>query len=273
MKDMHRKMIVLDIDGTLTNSQKEVTSATRQALDAARDRGHIVALASGRPTGGLRMMTEALDFKKYGGYIMSYNGACVTNTETGEAVFKNPLPDYVVPWMCHYAQDHGLGMCTYIGEELLSGAHVDRYIEQETRINQFVRRQVDDFTPLMRTDFYKVLLTGTPMLAAEHEKRLAHRFIGRLSVYRSEPYFIEVMNRGVSKADAIAGLLERLHMEREDVIACGDGFNDVSMIRYAGLGVAMGNAQDAVKAEADVVTLTNDEDGLVPIIEKYLLSD
>ena len=100
---------------------------------------------------------------------------------------------------------------------------------------------------------------------------VARRFMGRLAVYRSEPYFIEVMARGVNKADAIAGLLERLDMEREDVIACGDGLNDLTMIRYAGVGVAMGNAQKAVKEEADVITLSNDEDGIVPIIEKYIL--
>ena len=95
--------------------------------------------------------------------------------------------------------------------------------------------------------------------------------MGRLSVYRSEPYFIEVMARGVSKGDAVAGLLERLGIGREDAIACGDGFNDLSMIRYAGVGVAMGNAQQAIKDEADVVTLSNDEDGLVPIIRHYIL--
>ena len=67
------------------------------------------------------------------------------------------------------------------------------------------------------------------------------------------------------------GLLERLGLEREDVIACGDGLNDLSMIKYAGLGVAMGNAQQAVKDAADIVTLTNDEDGIVPVIEKYIL--
>lgn len=270
---MQKKVLVLDIDGTLTNSKKEMTPKTRDVLLEIQKQGHIVVLASGRPTGGLRMITEALDFPKYGGYTISYNGACVTHTTTGETVYKNILPDYVPQWMGEYAWDHGLGMCTYIGNELLCATPPDRYIEKETALNQFTRRQIDSFEPLMRTtNFYKVLLTGNPVLAAEHERRLARRFMGRLAVYRSEPYYIEVMARGVNKADAIAGLLERLHMEREDTIACGDGLNDLTMIRYAGLGVAMGNAQQPVKEAADVITGTNDEDGLVPVIEKYILN-
>lgn len=269
---MKRKVLVLDIDGTLTNSRKEITPATQEAIFELQRRGHVVVLASGRPTAGLRVMTEKLRFAEHGGYILSYNGGCVTYVPTGETVFKNLLPDYVPAWMHAYALEHNIGMCTYLGQSMLCGTACGRYLEYERRINGLDLVQVDGFGPYIHTDFYKVLLAVTPKRAEEIEKRLQHRFWGRLSIYRSEPYFIEVMPRGVDKASAIAGLLERLGLEREDTIACGDGLNDLSMIRYAGLGVAMGNAQPAVKEAADIVTLTNDEDGLVPVIEKYILN-
>lgn len=268
---MNRKVLVLDIDGTLTNSRKEITPATRRAIEEIQRRGHVVVLATGRPTGGVRMAAGELELAKYGGYILSYNGACVASAATGEAIFKNALPDYVAQWMQAYAREYELGMCSYQGEELLMGTRTDRFLETEAAINRFCVRPVESFESLVRTDLYKVLLTAQPTRAREHEQRLARRFIGRLSVYRSEPYFIEVMARGVSKGDALAGLLERLGIRREDSIACGDGYNDLSMIRYAGVGVAMGNAQQAVKDAADVVTLTNDEDGLVPVIERCIL--
>ncbi len=91
-----------------------------------------------------------------------------------------------------------------------------------------------------------------------------------LSIYRSEPFFVEIMPRGVDKAASLGVLLDMLGMKREDMVCCGDGFNDISMIKYAGTGVAMGNAIDEVKAAADFVTLSNDEDGLVPVIDKYI---
>ena len=268
---MNRKVLILDIDGTLTNSRKEITPATRRAIDEAQRRGHVVVLASGRPTGGVRIAAQELELAQYGGYILSYNGACVASAATGEAIFKNALPDYVAPWMQAYAAEHGLGMCSYEGEALLPGTRMDRFLELEAAINRFSVCPVESFDGYVRRDLYKLLLTAPPTRAKEHEQRLARRFMGRLSVYRSEPYFIEVMARGVSKGDAVAGLLERLGIGREDAIACGDGFNDLSMIRYAGVGVAMGNAQQAIKDEADVVTLSNDEDGLVPIIRHYIL--
>ena len=268
---MKKKVLVLDIDGTLTNSKKEITPATLDAIGRMQRAGHVVVLASGRPTAGLRQITEKLGFAQSGGYILSYNGGCVTYVPTGETVFKNLLPDYVPQWMQAYALDHDLGMCTYLGTDMLLGTQSTRYLEYEARINGLGIVHTESFEPHIHTDFYKVLLSAMPTRAAEQEKRLAHRFMNRLSIYRSEPYFIEVMPRGVNKASAIAGLLERLGLEREDTIACGDGLNDLSMIRYAGLGVAMGNAQPEVKAAADVVTLTNDEDGIVPIIEKYIL--
>lgn len=270
---MQKKVLVLDIDGTLTNSKKEISAATREALIQAQRRGHILVLASGRPTGGLRMFLDELELAHFGGYTISYNGACVTSIATGEDIYKKALPDYAAQWMQAYAHDHEMGMCIYDGCTVVCGTRMDEYLEREAFLNRFDDRITQDLTPYMRRDIYKVLLTAQPDVAIRHEEKLARRFQGRLSIYRSEPFFIEVMACGINKGDAIAGLLERLHMEREDVIACGDGLNDLTMISYAGLGVAMGNAQPQVKAAADVITRTNDEDGLIPIIERYMLCE
>ena len=240
---MKKKLLVLDIDGTLTNTRKEITQKTRDAILKIESMGHYVALASGRPTGGLRMFLDELDFPKYGNYTISYNGACVSNAQTGEVVYKNVLPDYVAPWMLDYAREHDLGMCTYDGLDFLCPTRMDRYLEREEKINHFNEVLIDNLDAYRNIDLFKVLLTAPPTRAEEHQKRLA----------RSEPFFIEVMARGVDKGAAIAGLIERLGLEREDVIACGDGLNDLSMIRYAGLGVAMANAQPEVKEAADVL--------------------
>ena len=92
------------------------------------------------------------------------------------------------------------------------------------------------------------------------------------SVYRSEPHFLEVLPKGIDKAASLEWLLTRLNMTKDEMIACGDGYNDLSMIQYAGLGVAMENAVLPVKNAADYVTLSNNDDGVAHVIEKFMLS-
>ena len=144
---MKKKVLVLDIDGTLTNSRKEITPNTLAAIGELQRRGHVVVLASGRPTAGLRTMTEQLRFAENGGYILSYNGGCVTYVPTGEIVFKNLLPDYVPQWMHAFALDHDMGMCTYLGQNMLHGTQSNRYLEYEAKINGIGMQYVDSFDP------------------------------------------------------------------------------------------------------------------------------
>lgn len=92
-----------------------------------------------------------------------------------------------------------------------------------------------------------------------------------MGVFRSEPYFLELVPKGIDKARSLSVLLEKLGMTKDEMIAVGDGFNDLSMIQYAGLGVAMANAQEVVKENADFITLSNEEDGVAHVVEKFIL--
>lgn len=269
---MNRKMLVLDIDGTLTNSRKEVSETTLKAVRRVMEEGHAVVIASGRPTPGIMGVCETLNLKKYGGYGMSYNGARITDMKTGETVCQRILENDVIPEIFRYASEKGIGMMTYEESAAVTGTRIDEYMELEARINRIGLKQVDDFCGYVDFDVNKCLLTAQPDEAEEIEKELCEKYAGRLSVYRSEPFFVEIMPPGVDKASSLEVLRKRLMIAREDVICCGDGFNDLSMIRYAGIGVAMANAADVVKEAADIITLSNDEDGLVPVIEKYILN-
>ena len=92
----------------------------------------------------------------------------------------------------------------------------------------------------------------------------------RMGVYRSEPYFLELVPKGIDKAQSLAVLLEKIGATKEEMIAVGDGFNDLSMIKFAGLGVAMANAQEVVRQSADYITLSNEEDGVAAVVEKFM---
>lgn len=264
-----KKALVLDIDGTLTNSKKEITPATRQAIQDLMRRGHKVILASGRPTPGMRKYERELELEKYGGYLLSFNGARIVECDTGEILYQRLLSLTLLPGLYRFAKNNGCGLVTYLGSEVISAFPKDKYVELEAAINGLPVREVDGFLEFVDFDINKCLMTAEPEKAEKLEKELQQQYGDRASIYRSEPYFIEIMPENVNKAAGLEKLLPVLGVTRENTVCCGDGFNDISMLRYAGVGVAMGNAQQRVKEAADYVTAANDEDGLIRVIERF----
>ena len=270
---MDEKVLVLDIDGTLTNSQKEISPATRRGIINTLKRGHKVILASGRPTPGMRRYEQELELEKYGGYLLSFNGGRIVECRSGEIVYQRTLPLSIIPSLYKFAADNGCGLLTYFGDQIISAFEPDEYVLLESRINEMPIKVVENFKEYVDFDINKCLVTAPVEKAPELERILKDRYGDRASVYRSEPFFIEIMPQNVDKAASLDRMLLTVGLTRENAICCGDGFNDISMIRYAGLGVAMGNAQPAVKEVADYVTGTNDEDGLVTVIDDFILTE
>lgn len=268
---MKKKLLVLDIDGTLANSHKMITAATKAAVIKLMEKGHICMLASGRPLHGMEWAARELEFDKYGGYLLSYNGAKIVKFDTGETVYEQRIPKSYLPEIYRFAVENDCGLISYQGNDIISGNGINEYIELEYRINDLSIKEVDNFPEYFNEDVVKCLLCVEPDRSAVLEEKF-HACIGdRVSVYRSEAFYVEAMPLGVDKASSIAHMLPFIGLSKEDCVACGDSFNDIGMLKYAGVGVAMGNAKQAVKDIADVITLSNDEDGLVPIIERYFL--
>lgn len=270
---MSEKVLVLDIDGTLTNSDKEITLATKQGLRNIMERGHKVILASGRPTPGMRRYEEELELRKYGGYLLSFNGGRIVECRTGEIIYQRILPSAIIPELYDFAKENGCGLLSYETDCIISAFEPDEYVELESRINGLEVKVVENFKEYVNFDVNKCLLTAPVDRAPALEKELQKKYQDTLSIYRSEPFFIEVMPQNVDKAASLDRMLEAIGLTKDDAISCGDGFNDISMIKYAGVGVAMGNAQPAVKEAADYITATNDEDGLVEVIDKFILNE
>ena len=268
---MDKKILVLDIDGTLTNSKKEVTAKTKAKIDEIRAAGHTVMLASGRPTPGMFHIANALDFDKLGGYLLSYNGAKIIKYDTKEVIYQKTLEHQYIKELYDFAKKRNIGIISYDNDVIISGNGIDEFIEIESKINKLAVKEVDDFVGYINYPVNKCLITCEPKKAEEYVEYLALKYEGKLSIYRSEPFFIEIMPLGIDKAASLEVMLPMIGFKREDCIACGDGYNDLTMIKWAGLGVAMANAQDTVKSVADYITLSNDEDGLIPVIDKFIL--
>lgn len=264
------EMLALDLDGTLTNSQKQITPPTREAIIDIQRNGKKVVLASGRPTYGVLPLAETLQLKDFGSYILSFNGARITNCGTGKIVYNKLLPSNVIPEVFAITKQYDVDILTYSDTHIISGIKTNQYTELEARINGMEIVPADNFVEAVDFPINKCLITGDPKIIPEVEIALKNRFNKFLNIYRSEPFFLEVMPQNIDKANSLQKLLSSIGLTADQMICCGDGYNDLTMIEYAGLGVAMENAQPLVKEKADYITKSNDEDGVLYVINQFM---
>ncbi len=262
------RIIALDIDGTLTNSRKTISLRTKSKLITFQKNGGRIVLASGRPTMGVAPYAADLRLREFGGYIMPYNGGCIVDCRTGNSLYRNYLSASYIPQICSVIKDYPVGINTYSDGKILVGHKLNKYAELEARINRMPLEYITDFEGTVTEDVPKCLLSGEPEVISELEQVLSRRFQGELGIFRSEPFFLEIVPVSVDKAQSLERLLRAINISTDECIAFGDGFNDITMIRYAGLGVAMDNASDTVKSAADYVTASNDEDGIACLLSE-----
>lgn len=265
-------MLVLDIDGTLVGSDKTISEKTREAIIKAQQRGKIVAIASGRSIAGIRKTASNISLEQYGGYVIAYNGTTVVNCKTGECIYNQMVPKELVKPVYEAAKRVNAGIVVYNDntKEMISGNGLNEYIKIDAEACNVTINEVSDFVKAINFPFNKFLLSGKPEHMAEVEKIMAKEFGDRLNVFRSDPFYVELLPRYVDKGVAVEKLVKHLDIQREKVICIGDSYNDLPMLRFAGMGVAMGNAQQEVKEIADYVTASNDEDGIVNVIDKFM---
>jgi hypothetical protein len=241
------KLVALDMDGTFLNEKGEISEENRKAIFEAMEAGVTVMFATGRGIQSAMPHIEALGLKAP---IVSVNGGEVWK-EPGVLLHRQTLPADDVRRMREVALRHGTWYWGYTVEGLFNR---DRWI--------------DDINSVIWLKFgYQY--EKTDVLAQIREE------LGSwdcLELSNSHPNNIEVNPKGVNKADGIRRVCELLGIGMEQVVAMGDSLNDITMIREAGLGVAMGNAQETVKQTADRVTLRNDEHGVAAAIRKYVLA-
>lgn len=270
---MKYKLLVLDLDGTLTNSKKEITRHTKETLIKAQEAGLKVVLASGRPTYGVAPLANELELQKYEGYILAYNGGEIIDWKTRELMYEKQLDSDLLPYLYRCAKENDFAIVTYENEYVLTEKPDDEYVLKEALLNVMKIKKVDNFLEAVKHPITKCLIVGEPSRLALLEKEMYEKLKDRMGVFRSEPYFLELVPKGIDKAQSLSVLLEEIGMTKNEMIAIGDGFNDLSMIQYAGLGIAMENAQDVVKQAADFITLSNEEDGVAYAVEKFYLGN
>lgn len=271
---MKYKLLVLDVDGTLLNDEREISKRTLAALLKVQQMGVRIVLASGRPTYGLMPLAKTLELGNYGGFVLSYNGCQIIKAQNGEILFERRINPEMLPYLEKKARKNGFAIFTYHNDTLITDSSDNEYIKNEALLNNLKIIKEDEFSTAIDFAPCKCMLVSDKEEALiELEQHWEKRLAGTLDAFRSEPYFLEVVPCGVNKANTLGALLEHLEVTREEAIAVGDGVCDVTMLQLAGMGIAMGHSQDSVKVCADYVTASNEEDGVALAVEKLILAE
>lgn len=277
---MNIKAILLDIDGTLTNHKKEITPLTKKALMDAQDLGIRLVIASGRPAKGIYQYGDQLEMAKHHGLFVCYNGAKVIDCETKETYVDVTFPTDTVKKVLHHMKKFDvIPMVTSDTHMLVEdvyrcmikdGTREFNVIQYESRMNNYKLMEVEDLEEYVNVPQNKILTAGDSDYLQAHYKEMAEPFKDELNMMFTSNFYYEFTAKGVDKGSALTVAMSKLGIKPEECIAFGDAENDISMLKFAGISVAMANGQDAVKNIATEVTDDNEHDGIAKALYKYI---
>ena len=266
------KLIAIDMDGTLLNSKKELLEETKQYFKNFHNKNTetLLVLCTGRPETGIRPYLKDLGYLEENHYIISQNGANIYESQTGKRLMDAFVDSAAIQKWIELGKKHGISVM---------GAGVDYYYsfdEDPTEWMEFDVKLVSGklkripTKESLNTDFYKILLMGDEEQLNEFETFIPQEWRDEFYVVRSQKYLVEVLTKGVNKAFGLEKLAQKLNIEPSEIAAIGDAANDIEMLEYAGLAIAMGNASEEVKAIADIVTDTNENNGVIKAIDNLI---
>lgn len=260
------KAVFSDIDGTLLDSTHMILPDTKQKIQEINRKGIPFILVSARMPRGMTGIRDELGIRMP---MVCYSGALVVD-EKGEILFSRNIELHMADQVYRSIQKEkiDISFSLYSGNRWIASDPGNPWIRQESFITG-VKPEIGDFTDLtVFENIHKILCMGEPGKILRLERMLQVKF-PKLSAYRSKDTYLEIMSDQASKSNAVSILEMYLGISRQEVIAFGDGHNDKDMLAYAGLGIAMGNASEEVRKSADLVTDTNDREGLKKALDKY----
>ncbi len=269
---MKYKLIALDLDDTLLLPDATLHPETIQTLLEAQKRGVHVVLASGRPTSGMFDIAKQLNLDQNLGYIISYNGGRITKYGSMELLYRKDITKAQLAKLLSLAEQHNVTLLTYLDDQMLSTAP-SQYADLEVGFAKLPLTITTDILSKAPETLAKAMFLADPEPLAKVAEIVAPLVKDELFTTISKPFFFEFMNREVDKGASLLRLGELLNVTAEEMIAVGDSYNDLSMIKVAGMGVAMGNAVEEVKSVAQKITLPNTQNGVAAVVKELILTD
>lgn len=268
------KLLALDIDGTLINRQHELTDGVRETLlRAQREFGVRIILASGRPTPALRQLYEPLQLAQYGGYLLPFNGGKIYELPSGKLLSSALLSLDLIPQIYALTVKYGVKILTYTDTHIVVEKESDKYADKEIELTGMPLAVVPNFLEAITEPLAKCLAVGPTERIEELRAEILATLGDQVDAFRSSDVFLEIVPRGVDKGSSLERLLSVLSLTPADLMAIGDNYNDVGMLRMAGTPVAMGNAPADIQQLASFVTRTNEEDGVAYAVKRLIFNE
>lgn len=265
------KLFAIDIDGTLTDSRKQITPKTREALlEAQKKQGVRILLASARPTHGLYQTAEQLDMAENHGILMAYNGGRVVDAVSGEVYTETHMNLERTRKILRFLEMLPVTIILDDGERFYVTDPNGYKVQYESHNNGMECVQVDRLSDFVSFAPIKILLSVDPDRIYDVQAEIAAELDEDLAVVRTAPFYLEIFPKSINKGDGLRKICRMLGIRKEETAAFGDSENDIPMLREAGIGIAMGNAEQVVKDIADYITLSNDKDGIAYAIRQWI---
>ncbi len=265
------RLLGLDLDGTLLNEKHEISEKNKEYINLLKEKGTKVILLSGRETGSVKFFSEELSLMEP---LVGFNGGIITDYTGKEIFYEECIEEKWARKVVAYGEINN--MCIFI----FMRSHIFVSDKEDTRFKIFERYTTDHVDEVGNISKYlednrlwaninKILIADENENLVKYKEKLENILSDNLSMQFSLPFFLEIFSPNISKGNALDKLGRIFNIKREEMVAIGDGENDISMIEYAGLGVAMENALENVKDKADYITLSNKEDGVSHVIKKF----
>ena len=268
---MKYKLIAMDLDGTLNNDEKQITPKTQQALMEAQQQGVRLALASARPLPGLYKERDILQLQDHGGILMSYNGGRIVDAATGNVLFETAMDLEMTKQVLRRLESLPVTPILDDGIQFYVTDRNGYKVEYECQNNRMTCTEVENLAEFLHFSPIKILMSVQPEELSRVQTEIAAWLPEQLHVVQTAPFYLEILPWSIQKGQGLLDVCSVLGISPAETIAFGDAENDIPMLQAAGLGVAMSNAQEKVKAAANYITLSNNCDGIAAALEHFLV--
>ncbi|WP_311538263.1 Cof-type HAD-IIB family hydrolase [uncultured Anaerococcus sp.] len=268
---MTKKLIAVDLDGTLLTSTNTISKKNKESIEKVLDAGHKVVIITGRDFyGSIKVARELFD-RHEGGLVASSNGALVFDLAKDKPIINHTIPREVVKEMIAYGKSLGLDYLIYHDNKILAEKDDAYDLDFLSKKNKLEVEIIEDLVDKLDFDLNKLLFSAQPSLIEKVKSDFEEKFKGKVNPIHSMPQFLDCMPVGIHKGRSLLEIADFYGIDHKDTLAFGDEINDETMIEMAGTGIAMANASDYIKNLADDICPTNDDDGIALYLEENIL--